>query len=97
MFYCNLVCVATQSTSDDRIHIQTLDLGRIPRDHVAELVPELMVGFSILGDKLLVVDTLGEHLARLVQPVDVDEIGDVLLAVLGKHLQVATEYTHSSL
>ena len=41
--------------------------------------------------------TVSAYLAGLVQPVGSDEIVDILLAVLGEHLEVAPEHSDACL
>ena len=60
----HLVGVASQTTSYDGIHIESLDLGWVLADHVAQLIPHLMVGLATLGNKVGVVDTLRQNLTR---------------------------------
>ena len=92
-----LICVTPEPTSDDSIDIQALNLGRVFGYHITQLIPKLMLGFAVLRREIVVVDTLGKNLARLIKPVNVDQVADVLLAVLGKHLDVAAEHSDPSL
>ena len=46
-----LVCVSSEAAPDDGIHVEGFDLVRVFRDHVAQLVPQLVVRLPLLAAK----------------------------------------------
>ena len=87
----DLIRISSQPASNDGIHVQALDFVRIFGDKLAQLVPECVVGLALFGNEVLVVHNLGQILSGVVQPVNVHQVGNEVLGVLGAKLKISAE------
>ena len=63
----HLVSVPPQAATNDGVHVERGHLLWVLGNHVAQLVPELMVGLAVFRDKVGVVDALGKDISCLVE------------------------------
>lgn len=83
-----LICITSKATANDGINIEWSYFWWIFRYQVAQFVPQLMIWFSMLGNKVILVDNLSKFDCSFVQSSDRNQIFNVLLCIFRCKLQI---------